>query len=95
MLTPIRHWVVKCAVAAKGGSTKRKYDARLIKLEEFLEKYSTEIPEANVQDICNELTIDVNVDNPLHSEQFLTCKSLKKRSKVFIFINTRFETTLP
>jgi len=89
MLTPIKNWAVKCADDAKGDSTKRKYNAMLIKLDEFNDQYQTGIPEDDVQNICNQLTVDINVDLPLHSEQFLTCKSLKKRLKVFNFINTR------
>ena len=89
MLTPIKDWAVKCADAAKGDSTKRKYNAMVIKLDGFNDQYPTGTPEDDVQNICNQLTIDINVDLPLHSEQFLTCKSLKKRLKVFNFINTR------
>ena len=89
MLTPIKDWAIKCAEDAKGDSSKRKYKAMVVKLDEFNEQYQTGIPEDDVQNICNQLTVDINVDRPLHSEQFLTCKSLKKRIKVFNFINTR------
>ena len=89
MLTPIKEWAIKCAEDAKGASSKRKYNAMIVKIDEFNEQYQTGIPEDDVQNICNQLTVDINVDLPLHSEQFLTCKSLKKRIKVFNFINTR------
>jgi len=89
MLTPIKYWAIKCADDAKGESTKRKYNAMAVKLDEFNDQYQTGIPEDDVQNICNQLTVDINVDLPLHSAQFLTCKSLKKRLKVFNFINTR------
>ena len=89
MLTPIKDWAIKCADDAKGDSSKRKYKAMVVKLDEFNEQYQTGIPEGDVQNICNQLTVDINVDLPLHPDHFVTCKSLKKRIKVFNFINTR------
>ena len=74
---------------AESKSTKYNYATRLNKTL-LLEKkyYDGGVPENNIQGICDELQIDIEITQPFQ-KAFLHYRSNKKALKTFRFINTR------
>ena len=62
-------------------STKERYG--------YIEKYKEGIPENEIQSVCDDLRISVNVEQPFCNTPYLKIQSQRKAFKVFNFVNTR------
>ena len=91
LLTPIRIWATeklnsntnKCKV------TKCRYTSILKNIDEYEKTYINGVPEDAISEICNKLQIDINIEMPFCETKFIEGQSIKKRLKLFKFINTR------
>ena len=90
ILHPIKKWAEDCYASSKSISAKKRYYAKIRKINELLVEYKNGVPEKDLHIICDLLQVDIKVDLPLNiNDPFLYCKSTKKRLKTFEFINTR------
>lgn len=76
---------------AESKSTKYHYATRINKAVLLEKKYfEGGVPENNIQEICDELQIDIEITQPFQ-KAFLHYRSNKKALKTFRFINTRLD----
>jgi len=90
--TPIKTWAENKIEEAESKSTKKKYKAILNKVDKYLVKYIKGVPNSDIQEICDDLQISIEIDLPSprnNKTKFIKVESSKKRLKVFKFINTR------
>jgi hypothetical protein len=92
LLEPIKEWAINCKNNAESKSTYYRYKKIEEKLINYIDKYlENGVPQDDINEICNELQIDINVALPLQkNKKLLECKSNKKPLKCFEFINTKF-----
>jgi hypothetical protein len=86
---PILEWAEnKLSVAASKTCIKRY--TRIVRIiNNYIKKYDAGVPESDLQDICNELQISVEIDFPLAADNFLTITPFKSALKIFRYVNTR------
>ena len=89
LLTPIRVWAQDKLETAESKRTKERYNTILKRVGNFEKQYENGVPEEAINIICNELQIDIDIDLPLCENKFIRAQSLKKRLKLFRFMNTR------
>ena len=89
LFTPIRNWAQNKYDNSTDRKTKSRYNVILKHLSEFEVKYSSGVPEDAINEICNTLQIDIHIDLPFGINKFIVGESIKKRLKVFKFMNTR------
>ena len=58
-------------------------------LNELEKKYSKGLPENAVSEVCNSLQSDMEICLPFCETKFIEAQSIKKRLKLFKFMNTR------
>ena len=89
LLKPIIEFFKMKAEEAVSKQTQKNYKVRLnkaIKLEKFYRESG--VNEENLQSICDELQIDIQIDQPFQKKH-LDYKSNKKALKTFRYINTK------
>ena len=89
MFTPIFDWAKDKQINSKSKSASKKYSAIVKKVSKYNKQYEAGVPEADIQNICNDLQIDIKIDIPLIENKFIDCKSFKKPLKTFKFVNSR------
>ena len=89
VFTPIRNWANELHEGAKSKQTKSRYNIILKNLNELEKKYSRGLPENAVSEVCNSLQIDMEICLPFCETKFIEAQSIKKRLKLFKFMNTR------
>ena len=89
VFTPIRNWARSKLEDAAAEKTKYRYSGMLKKIDELENKFKSGVPEEAISEICNTLQIDMNIDMPLCENKFIEVQSVKKRLRLFRFVNTR------
>lgn len=90
LFTPIRNWASNILCDAKSKQTKSRYTCIIRNIDELESKYSNGVPEDALNEICNKLQVDINVELPFGAKTTLIeAHSIKKRLKYFKFMNTR------
>ena len=89
VFTPIKEWATTKLNEAITKQTKSRYNVILKDLKILEEKYKDGVPDDAISEICNKLQVDINIDLPFCENQFIEGKSIKKRLKLFKFMNTR------
>lgn len=83
---------------AKSKATEERYRAIQTKITTkistserygYIEKYKLGIPEDQIQRVCDDLRISINVEQPFTNTPYLKIQSQKKALKQFNFVNTR------
>jgi hypothetical protein len=92
LLEPIKEWAINCKNTASSKSSFFRYRGIEEKINKYIDKYLKDgVPQDDINDICNDLQIDIDISLPLQKEhKILECKSSKKALKKFNFINTKF-----
>jgi len=101
LINPIKEWAEDAYTKAESKKGKERYNAILNKLNGkttkkarkigYLEQYKAGIPEDRVADLCDDLQIQISIDQPHRKKQYLECRSLKKPLKHFRYINSRLD----
>ena len=92
MLTPIRTWAKeKFEEAVPKSTTFYRYQRILHELEKYEEMYKNGVPENAVAELCNNLQIDISVDMPFCETKFINAQSIKKKLRVFRYLNSRLD----
>lgn len=101
LITPIKQWAEDAYAKAESKKGKERYNAILNKINGkttkkarkigYLEQYAEGIPEDRVADLCDDLQIQISIDQPHRKKQYLECRSLKKPLKHFRYINSRLD----
>jgi len=89
MLTPIREWAEEKLKESKTKPTISRYNCILEELSKYEIQFKDGVPEDALAEICNTLQIDITVELPFCEKKFIEARSLKKRLKIFKFMNTR------
>jgi len=89
VFTPIRNWAISKLEESSAEKTRYRYSGMIKKINEFESKYADGVPENVINEICNSLQIDINIELPFCENKFIEAKSTKKRLKLFKFMNTR------
>jgi len=87
LLTPILSWATNIDV--KSLTAKKRYTKIANDVTEYMNKYTTGIPEDIIPEICNKLQVDITIESPFNTTPLFECQSTKKRLRKFKFINTR------
>jgi len=105
-LTPILDWAKDCVLTSKAKSTKKKYEAivnkiigkiskdkkkRTEKKLGYIETYKAGIPESKIGELCEDLQIAVEIEQPFSNNKLFEYESNKKPLKKFKFINSRMD----
>jgi hypothetical protein len=91
MLTPIRTWATELLETSQSKQTKSRYNCVLRDLAEYEDKFKNGVPESAIHEICNKLQIDISVVLPFSENTFIEAKSIKKRIRMFKFMNSRLD----
>jgi hypothetical protein len=91
VLTPILEWATEKIISSQSPRSKFRYNLIINKVKDYIKIYKNGIPEEKVYEICNDLQIDITIDLPFGLTDFINAKSLKKRLKLFKFMNTRMD----
>ena len=93
VFTPIMNWAIERSILSQSSSTAKKYNAVANKLEKYLVKFVNGVHKDNLQSICNDLQIGIQIDVPSSltnkNSDYINIRSQKKPHKIFRFINTR------
>lgn len=93
VFTPMLNWCVDCSINSNTENTRKKYNAKANKIEKLIKQYKDGVPEKDLQTICNDLQIGVEIDTPSSvldkNTDYIKYRSQKKPIKTFKFINTR------
>jgi len=108
LFTPIYSYFKSSMICAKTKPTKAKYFAKMNKITGkqskdkrtkdkigYLEQYKYGVPHDKLSDICEELQIGVDIEQPFLEKKLFEYRSTKKPLKVFRFINTRLNHIEP
>lgn len=97
--TPILNWAIESMENTNGKSVKKRYQSIINKIvgkelknekkEGYLQKYKDGIPESDIQLVCDDLQICIEIEQPFKKEAFLKCESQIKPLKTFKLLNTR------
>jgi hypothetical protein len=66
-----------------------RYTTLIKKINKYVEKYPNGVPENDLQTICNDLQVNIQIDIPFNKDIFLNVTSHKKALRKFKYINTR------
>jgi len=92
-LNPIKEWADSCESNAKSKPTADKYTLILSKISQYECEYSGGVPVDSIQDICDDLSIAIEIDVPSSSlkkdTKYLSYECSQRVRKTFKFINTR------
>jgi len=89
VFAPILSWANERLTNAESESSKKRYKAKINKLNKYSKKYELGVPEDEIEDVCKDLNIKINISFTFsNQENNYGCK-LKNADKVFNFINTR------
>ena len=90
LLLPIRSWATEKLAEAKTKPTKSRYNVILGHINKLETTYGESgIPESSISEVCNLLQIDINVELPFSETKFIEASCIKKRLKLFRFMNSR------
>ena len=94
VFTPMLNWAQSCLQDANSTSSKKKYNAKINKLNKYIEIYSQGVREKNIQAICDDLDVGIKIDTPSSSTnktKFIDYEPSKNPNPIkrFSFINTR------
>jgi ribosomal protein L12E/L44/L45/RPP1/RPP2 len=93
MLTPIREWATEKLEEASSKSTTSttfyRYKQILGKLNDYDKLFANGVPENAIAELCNNLQIDISVELPFCETTFIQAQSIKKRLKLFRYMNSR------
>tara|TARA_R100000654_G_scaffold19498_1_gene39829 strand:+ start:1234 stop:3948 length:2715 start_codon:yes stop_codon:yes gene_type:complete len=93
LFQPIMNWAIDCKINSKTKNTEKKYNSQINKLQKYIVKYSSGVPEKDLPQICNDLQIGLEIDLPSSildkNTEYIRYRSQKKPIKIFKFINTR------
>jgi len=89
VFTPILNWANECLSKTESESSKKKYKAKINKIAKYSKKYDTGVPEDDIEPLCKDLNIKINISYPFSNEEMKYGEKLKHADKVFNFINTR------
>ena len=85
ILQPIKKWSEDCYVSSKSKSAKKRYMAKIRKIENLKDEYKNGVSEKDLQVICKSFQVDIKINFPLNiNNPFLYCKSTKKPLKIFV-----------
>ena len=93
---PIMKWAEDLVEKSqdKGDRTKRRYRAKVKKIQAYMAKYKEGVPEEDLQSVANDLKLDISITLPLYGvrnkNRLIDVQSKQKRLKHFKFQNTRF-----
>ena len=96
--TPILEFCDNAIREAKTTATEERYKAIQNKITTkistserygYIKKYENGIPENEIQKVCDDLRISINVEQPFSNTPYLKIQPQKKALKVFNYINTR------
>ena len=93
LFKPINDWAI-CSLESSESKTAKKRYTRIIKeVTKYAKEYCGGVPENKFQEICDKLTIGIQVDIPSHligiKTEFIKYECKQKPYKKFKFINTR------
>ena len=89
VFTPIRNWAVECEEKAKSEKSKGRFKTIINKLNKYEQQYNEGVPPDAFPQICNDIQIDITIEQPFSESKFVEAQSMKKRYKLFRFMNTR------
>lgn len=89
VFTPIKLWAVEKYEKSESKQAKSRYNNILKSLTEYEETYKNGVPENAIPEICNKLQIDISIELPFCEDIFIKGESIKKKLKLFKFINSR------
>jgi hypothetical protein len=92
LLEPIKQWAINNKENAQSKPTYYRYKKIEEKINNYINKYlDSGVPQDEIENICNDLQIDIDISLPLQKDiKLLEAKSNKKPLKNFHFINTKF-----
>ena len=95
VFTPMLDWAMENYIETNSKHTKKRYKSRANKIAELQKKYETGVHPDQLQSICNDLQIGIQIDIPSslvdkHSD-YINVRSQKKPFKIFKFMNTRLD----
>jgi hypothetical protein len=67
----------------------KRYKAKINKVNKYSKKYELGVPEDEIEELCKNLNIKINISYPFSNEENNYGDKLKHADKVFNFINTR------
>jgi len=95
LLNPIYEWCIYKINNLTENSSERtidRYEKIREKIEEYINIYKNGVPENELQNICNELQININITSPFNKDKiYFNFESTKKALKKFNYINTKFD----
>jgi hypothetical protein len=89
VFTPILSWANDCLSNAESESSKKRYKSKINKVDKYSKKYNSGVPEDEIEELCKDLNIKINISYPFTNEENNYGEKLKHADKVFNFINTR------
>jgi hypothetical protein len=89
VFTPILEWANERLLLAESDSSKKRYNSKINKLKKYSKKYELGVPEDDIEDLCKDLNVKINISYPFSDEEKTYGSKLKNPDKVFNFINTR------
>ncbi len=89
VFTPILNWAKECLSKAGSESAKKRYNSKINKIAKYSKKYDSGVPEEDIEPLCKDLNIKINISYPFSNDESKYGERLKNADKVFNFINTR------
>jgi len=95
LLNPIYEWCLdkkKNLTENSSDRTINRYNNMLNLIEGYIEKYKNGVPQNDLQKICNDLQININITSPFNKDKiYFNIESTRKALKKFNYINTKFD----
>lgn len=96
VFTPIYEWAERHLANSQTDSTRKKYNAIINKInKKYLKKYNNGVPENDMELICKDLNIRIEIHYPYCEEYKIYGSSLIKPRFTFEYLNTRFNHLEP
>ena len=86
---PIRIWGQKSLDQATSKTAVKRYKKILNDIDDFEKKYKDGLPEGSVNEVCNKLQVDIEIELPFSNVKLVNGESIIKKLKKFKFVNTR------
>lgn len=90
LLTPIINKFTELYENVKSIASKRRYKSLINKTQTYIEKYKDGVPECDLQSICNDIKVNINIYN-VFKKEYKLIKSNKKPLTSLKYINTRLD----
>lgn len=90
LLTPIKNWIQDKLEEVKNKRSREKYITMRNKVDRYLEKYTTGVPQNELDNITNDLHISISIELPFQTVPYLISKPETKSQTTFKFMNTRY-----